>query len=238
MSDEYTSVVTGVSSPELRVIGPEEIEFPRALRRQKELRDRCIRFGGRPNFLLLCHHPPVITVGRSGDGSAVLAADEELAARGVEVAETNRGGEVTFHGPGQLVAYPIIDLHGRGKDLHRYLRDLEGWLVRLCRSYGVNAHADSPHTGVWVEDRKLASIGIAVRRWVTYHGIALNVSTNLSWFDLIVPCGLKDVRMTSLERELGSAAPLDEVAARAAEFFAGDFSLNIINPSAGEGAGP
>jgi lipoate-protein ligase B len=143
--------------------------------------------------------------------------------------ETNRGGEVTLHAPGQLVAYPIISLTERGRSLHRYLRDLEAWLVDLCRSYGVAAHADSPQTGVWVEGRKIASIGIAARRWVTYHGVALNVSTDLSLFGLIVPCGLRDVVMTSLERELGGAPSLTEVAARAAEMFAARFDMVLEN---------
>ena len=159
----------------------------------------------------------MITVGRSGSARDVLADGERLERLGVSVEETNRGGEVTFHGPGQLVAYPIIDLTPRGRDLHRYLRDLEAWLVRVCRSYGVPAHAQSPHTGVWVEDRKIASIGIAVRRWVSTHGVALNVDVDLGWFDLIVPCGMPGVRMTSLKQELGEAPPMAEVAGRAAE---------------------
>ena len=196
-----------------------------AVELQQQLRRECLASGGRRNFLLMVEHPPVITVGRSGSARDVLADGERLEKLGVSVEETNRGGEVTFHGPGQLVAYPIVDLAARGRDLHRYLRDLEAWLVRVCRSYGVPAHADSPHTGVWVEERKIASIGIAVRRWVTMHGVALNVDVDLGWFGLIVPCGMPGVRMTSLAAELGEALPMEDVAARAAEFFAGDFAL-------------
>jgi lipoate-protein ligase B len=214
-------------APELVVLGPQLTEYGEAAGLQERLRAECVASGGRRNFLVLVEHPPVITIGRSGSARDVLADGARLARLGVSVAETNRGGEVTFHGPGQLVAYPIMDLAPRGRDLHRYLRDLETWLVRLCRSYGVPAHAESPHTGVWVEDRKIASIGIAVRRWVSTHGVALNVDVDLGWFDLIVPCGLPGVRMTSLEAELGAAPPMAEVAERAADYFAEDFGLAL-----------
>jgi len=219
--------VPELTQPDLLVAGPSRLEFSEAFTLQLHLRDDCIRSEGHRNYLMLVEHPPTITVGRSGRLGQVLATPERLAELGVALVETNRGGEVTYHGPGQLVAYPILDLRRRGCDLHWYLRDLEAWLVRLCRSYGVAAHADSPHTGVWVEDRKIASIGIAVRRWATYHGAALNVAPDLSHFGLIVPCGLSDVTMTSLERELGWAPPLAEVAERAAVYFAEDFSLNV-----------
>ena len=209
----------------LVVVGPERMGFHAAFELQVRLRDECIESGGAPGHLLLVEHPPTITIGRTGDRDAVLAQSNRLAELGVEVVETNRGGQVTYHGPGQLVAYPIISLRER-QDLHRYLRDLEAWLVDVCRSYGVGAHADSPHTGVWVEDRKIASIGIAVRRWVTYHGVALNVSTDLSHFDLIVPCGLEGVQMTSLERETNTTLELQEVAERAATAFAEHFGMD------------
>ncbi|MHC5034511.1 MAG: lipoyl(octanoyl) transferase LipB [Planctomycetota bacterium] len=211
--------------PQLHVIGPQRMPYGEALRLQVRLRDACIAAGAERNCLLLVEHPPTITIGRAGNRADLLADEGQLAELGVEVVETNRGGEVTYHGPGQLVAYPILDLRQRGRDLHRYLRNLEAWLVKLCRGYGVPAHAASPHTGVWVEDRKIASIGIAVRRWVSYHGAALNVSTDLSHFDLIVPCGLRGVTVTSLERELGWAPPLEHVAERAAACFAECFGM-------------
>jgi lipoate-protein ligase B len=198
--------------------------FAEALELQLQLRDECIRDPARAS-LLMVEHPPTISIGLKGDREDVVAAPGRLAQLGVEVVETNRGGEVTLHAPGQLVVYPIISLAERGRSLHRYLRDLETWLVAVCRSCGVPAHPRSPHTGVWVEDRKIASIGIAARRWVTYHGVALNVSTDMSLFDLIVPCGLKDAAMTSLERELGAAPPMVEVAARAADAFAERFRM-------------
>lgn len=208
----------------LACIGPQRMGFGEALELQLRLRDECIH---NPDAacLLMVEHPPTVTIGLSGNRGDIVAEPARLARLGVQVVETNRGGEVTVHAPGQLVAYPIISLADRGRSLHRYLRDLEDWLVALCRSYGVPAHADSPYTGVWVEDRKIASIGIAARRWVTYHGIALNVAADLSLFDLIVPCGLRDVSMTSLERELGAAPPLEEVAAAAAQTFADRFGL-------------
>jgi lipoyl(octanoyl) transferase len=222
--------------PELRVVGPRRMGFDEAFRLQERLRDACI--AGGPQCLLMVEHPPTISIGSKGDAGDVIADAGRLAERGVQVRRTNRGGEVTFHGPGQLVAYPVIDLKRRGRDLHRYLRDLERWLVRLCRGYGVEAHADSPHTGVWVADRKIASIGIAVRRWVGYHGVALNVTTDLSFFDLIVPCGLRGVTMTSLEKELGAAPEFDEVAARAARAFAEEFGFTPSRESSETAVAP
>jgi lipoate-protein ligase B len=206
---------------------PRRLSYDEALQTQTTLRDECIASPDGPDHLLLVEHPPTITVGARGQTRDVLAPTALLAERGVCVRRTRRGGEVTFHGPGQLVVYPIIDLRRRGRNLRCYLRELEAWLVRLCRSYGVEAHSDSPHTGVWVADRKLASIGIACRRWVSYHGVALNVTTDLSCFDLIVPCGLAGVTMTSLQRELGAAPPLAQVAGRAAELFAEMFDMRL-----------
>ena len=182
---------------------------------------------------MLLAHPPTITVGRSGDRSDVLVTDEELAARGIELAETNRGGRVTYHGPGQLVMYPIIDLRRRGRDLHRYLRDLEGWLICLCASWGLPARRDPAATGVWVGSSKIAAIGIAVRRWVSYHGVALNVSTDLSFFDLIVPCGFADRGATSMERELGGRVKLEDVAEKAAQLFCRHFGFQLMHRHTG-----
>jgi lipoate-protein ligase B len=204
--------------------------FADAFRAQVRLRDDCIASDGARNYLMLVEHPPTITIGRSGGRGDVLAGAARLAERGVEVAETNRGGEVTYHGPGQLVIYPIVSLRRRGRDLHRYLRDLEAWLIALCGHYGVGAGVNPPHTGVWVDRRKIASIGIAVRRWVAYHGVALNVCTDLEQFELIVPCGLPAVTMTSLERELGEAPALAEVADRAAALFAERFEMELAAP--------
>ena len=212
----------------LTVLALERMPYREAYELQVSLRDRCLESRGRQNFLMLLEHPPVITIGRSGEGTEVLAPGHELTERGIEVVETNRGGRVTYHGPGQLVMYPIIDLSVRGRDLHRYLRDLEGWLIRLCRSFGIDADAERGRTGVWVSGKKIASIGIAVRRWVSYHGVALNVTTDLSRFGLIVPCGFTDRAVTSMAAELGRAPALEEVARRAAGLFSSYFDFHRV----------
>jgi lipoate-protein ligase B len=209
----------------LEVIGPSVMEYRAALEAQQRFLERCLASGRRENFLMLLEHPPVITVGRSGVGGDVLADAESLRERDVTVADTNRGGKVTFHGPGQLVMYPVIDLKALGADLHRYLRGLETWLIRLLATYGIQAGANPPHTGVWARGAKIASIGIAVRRWVAYHGVALNVSTDLSFFKLIVPCGLSGVKMTSMAQLLGDVPTLEEVARRATRLFCEEFEL-------------
>jgi lipoyl(octanoyl) transferase len=213
--------------PSLRVIGPASMAYDDALRLQLERRDACLESGGADNSLLLLEHPPVITVGRSGDRADVRASARHLARAGVQLVDTNRGGQVTVHGPGQLVAYPIVHLGHHGRDLHRYLRSLEGWLIDVCAHCGVAARRRPPHTGVWVGDRKIASIGIAVRRWVAYHGVALNVSTDLSLFSLVIPCGMPQVEMTSLARELGRSLPIDTVADAAIDLFAARFGMSV-----------
>jgi lipoate-protein ligase B len=210
------------------VIGPIQMVYDDAVSLQTRLRKECARRGCDRDFLLFVEHPHTITVGVKGESAEVLAEARKLREMGVEVHKTNRGGQVTYHGPGQLVGYPILNLRERGRDLHRYLRDLEQWLVKLCRSYDVDAHADSPHTGVWVEDRKIASIGIAARQWVSYHGVALNVTTDLDYFNLIVPCGQPECRMTSLLEETGRERTIQNVAGDAARFFAEHFEMELI----------
>lgn len=154
------------------------------------------------DVLLLVEHPPVVTLGRSSKDAHLVASDALLEARGVERFEVDRGGDVTFHGPGQLVGYPILDLKRHKQDLHWYLRQLEESLIVALRDFGITATRNAGYTGVWVDDRKLASIGVHARDWVTWHGFALNVTTDLGYFDLMVPCGIADVVMTSVEREL------------------------------------
>jgi lipoyl(octanoyl) transferase len=156
-----------------------------------------------PDTLLLLTHPPVITLGRGGHPDHLVASSEQLAARGVEFVETDRGGDITFHGPGQIVGYPIVDLGPRGRDLHRYLRDVEEMLIRALAEFGIAAGRAAGMTGVWVGDAKMGAIGIRVTRWIAHHGFALNVDTDLSFFDLIVPCGIPDRRVTSMGALLG-----------------------------------
>jgi lipoate-protein ligase B len=159
------------------------------------------------DWLLYPDHPPVLTVGRHPSEGNLRVDRETLARRGVEVFEVARGGDITWHGPGQLVGYLIADLTPRGRDLHRFLREMEQSLIDALARFGVPGERSPGRTGVWVEGRKIASIGVAVRRWVSYHGFALNVAPDMGFFDLIHPCGLKGIEMASLERLLvpGSA---------------------------------
>jgi len=180
-----------------------------------------------PHTVLVVEHPPVFTIGKSGDPANVVASGAELAARGAEVVPVDRGGDVTFHGPGQVVVYPILDLdrlhtpEGESlHDLHRYLRELEEAVIRTCADWGVEAARVAGRTGVWVgpdargDERKVCAMGVRCSRWVTMHGLALNVTTDLSWFDLIVPCGIDDRGVTSLERESERPAAFDTVSDR------------------------
>jgi lipoyl(octanoyl) transferase len=154
------------------------------------------------DLLLLVEHPAVVTTGRSTKAGHILLTPELLAKRGVELFDVDRGGDVTFHGPGQLVGYPIVDLQHHKADLHWYLRQLEAALIRALATFEIPAEQSPGLTGVWTEGRKIASIGVHARQWVTWHGFALNVTTDLSYFDMLVPCGIADVTMTSVEQEI------------------------------------
>jgi lipoate-protein ligase B len=182
--------------------------------------------GAQPHdVLLLVEHDPVFTLGRGTCPASLPSPVAALTARGAEVHEVERGGDVTFHGPGQLVGYPIIDLSNHRQDLHWYLRGIEAALMDALAVLGVHGHRIEGRTGVWTGGRKIASIGVHVKRWVTLHGFALNVSTDLSWFDLVVPCGIPGVRMTSVAAEGGTAAP-GAVRAAVAGAFARRFGLD------------
>jgi lipoyl(octanoyl) transferase len=190
------------------------VPFAEALALQRSLvEDR--RAGRVGDLLLLLEHPHVITLGVRGDGgrSHIVADPDSLSAQGIEVHETGRGGDVTYHGPGQIVGYPIIDLSPDRRDVHRYVRDLEEVLIRTAADFGVEAGRVAGLTGVWVGHEKLAAIGVRIARWVTSHGFAINVSSNLDFFDLIVPCGIADRGVTSLERLVGHPVALDPVQA-------------------------
>ena len=187
--------------------------------------------GTRPDTLLLVEHDPVVTLGRSTKKEHLLLGEKALAARGVELFDIERGGDVTFHGPGQLVGYPIFDLQQHRQDLHWYLRQLEQVLIDTIGAFGVDGQRVDKYTGVWVGDRKIASIGVHARSWVTWHGFALNVSTDLSYFDLMVPCGISGVTMTSLVREVGRPVSLDEVSRQVIAAFASSFGLHPTAPA-------
>jgi len=203
------------------------VPYADALALQRSLvEDR--RAGRIGDTLLLLEHPPVLTLGVRGDGgrSHILASAESLATRSIEVHEAGRGGDVTYHGPGQIVGYPIIDLNPHRRDVHRYVRDLETVLIRTAGDYGISAHRVDGLTGVWVGDEKLAAIGVRIARWVTSHGFALNVNTYLDHFDLIVPCGIADRGVTSMARLLGRSLDTAEVENRIIEQFTDVFDLS------------
>lgn len=177
------------------------------------------------DVLVLVEHPPVVTLGRREADNKLPVSAKFLASRGIELFEVERGGGVTFHGPGQLVGYPIVDLRGHREDLHWYLRTVEEALIRALAALNVPAERHTGYTGVWTGGRKIASIGVHARSWVTWHGFALNVTTDLSYFDLMTPCGIHGVVMTSVSRENPSAgATVGSVAPRVADVFAELFS--------------
>lgn len=166
-----------------------------------------------PDILFLVEHPPVYTVGRGARGSLenLLWDAERLTAEGIELFEVDRGGDITYHGPGQLVAYPIIDLNRQGRDLHGYLRHLEAAIIETLAAYGIASHRLPPHTGVWVGEEKIAAIGVKASRWITQHGLALNVDPKLEHFSGIIPCGIRDKGVTSMRAVLGKPVDLNAV---------------------------
>jgi lipoyl(octanoyl) transferase len=188
------------------------VPYDEGLAIQKRTVDRR-KTGEIPDQLLLLEHPSVITLGVKvrDDRSHVIATPEELASERIDVVETGRGGDVTYHGPGQLVGYPILDLRPDRCDVHRYVRDLEEVLIRTASAFGVAAARSAGLTGVWVGDEKLGAIGVRIARWITSHGFAFNVNTNLDHFGLIVPCGIAGRGVTSLERLLGRRVDMVEV---------------------------
>jgi lipoyl(octanoyl) transferase len=201
----------GPSLPALAVCGLGTVGYGEALALQSDL-VRARRVGSIRDTLLLLEHPHVITLGSASDPAHVLAGDAERATRGIELFETGRGGDVTYHGPGQLVGYLIVALEESRRDLHRYLRDLEAGLIDALAGLGVPAGRRPGLTGVWTARGKIAAIGVRVSSgWITSHGFALNVTTDLAFFDTIVPCGITDCVVTSVERELGSHVTVADV---------------------------
>ena len=205
------------------------VPYADALLLQRQLVEE--RQAGRvPDLLLLLQHPPVITLGVKGDGGRghIIATPEDLDGRGVEVHEAGRGGDVTYHGPGQVVGYPIVDLKPDRCDVHRYVRDIEDVMIRVCADFGVSAGRIKGLTGTWVGDEKIGAIGVKISRWVTSHGFALNVSTNLDHFRLIVPCGIGDHGVTSLSALTASPVDLEDVQDKLARHFADVFGRELI----------
>ncbi len=180
-----------------------------------------------PEQLLLLEHPHVFTLGRGADSAHILAGNEQLQSRSIEVHETGRGGDVTYHGPGQLVGYPIINLKPDRCDVHRYVRDLEEVLIRTIADFGVTGTRITGLTGVWVGNEKIAAIGVRIARWITSHGFALNVATDLNYFQMIVPCGISDKGVTSLSKLVGRSIDIQNVAQRAATHFGEVFSREM-----------
>ena len=187
-----------------------------------------------PDLLILLQHPAVITLGVKGDGgrSNVVATPDRLSELGIAVEETGRGGDVTYHGPGQIVGYPILDLRPDRQDVHRYVRDLEDVMIRTCAGYGLEAGRIAGLTGTWLGSEnmvaeKIGAIGVRISRWVTSHGFAFNVSTRLDHFQLIVPCGIADRGVTSLEKATGRTIPIEEVEDRLIENFAAVFAREV-----------
>jgi len=209
------------------------VSYGDALELQKQLVERR-KSNEIPDQLLLLEHPPVITLGvkTRNDRTHVVATSEVLEQEGVEIFESGRGGDVTYHGPGQLVGYPIMDLRPDRCDVHRYVRDLEEVLIRVAADFGVSADRLPGLTGAWVGGDKLAAIGVRIARWVTSHGFALNVSTNLAHFNLIVPCGIADKGVTSLARVSGRSLDMDEVADSTARAFAAVFDRSLPTSAA------
>ena len=187
------------------------------------------------HHLLFVEHPPVYTLGKSGKMEHVLIDDELRSSKGIDFFKTNRGGDITYHGPGQIVGYPILDLELFYTDIGRYLRNIEEVIILTLAEYGIEAGRSAGETGVWIDpqipgrERKICAIGVRTSRWVTMHGFALNVNTDLSYFNFIVPCGINNKQVTSLEKELGKKMDIDEVKARLKSNFEKVFEVKIVS---------
>ena len=221
-SIQYTNDATAL---EVRDLGL--IPYAEALALQADLVVRR-RNGDIPDQLLLLQHPHIITLGTASSRSNVLADESKRRHLGIDLIDVGRGGDVTYHGPGQLVAYPILDLKPDRKDVHRYLRDLESVLVRTLDEVGIRGEPVPDLTGVWVDGRKIAAIGVRVSSgWITSHGFALNVSTDLSYFETIVPCGIRDVSITSVSQELGRPVDVTDILETVSEAFSEIFDRSV-----------
>jgi len=186
------------------------------------------------NHLLFVEHPPVYTLGKSGKAEHVLISEEERTKKGIEYFQINRGGDITFHGPGQLVGYPILDLEKFYTDIGRYLRELEEVIILTLQHFGIAAERSAGETGVWIEsgkkgyERKICAMGVRCSRWITMHGFALNVSTDLAYFNHIIPCGIQNKKVTSIQEELGTSVSMDEVKEALKKSFEKVFNVYLV----------
>src|SRR5579862_6001423 len=194
-----------------------------------------LRLAGKvPDVLLLNEHNHVYTLGKSSDEHHLLAHESELREKGIDVHRIDRGGDVTYHGPGQLVGYPILDLNNYYPDVHRYLRDIEEVIIKTLADFYIVAHREEGMTGVWVGENKIAAIGVKASHWITMHGFALNVNTDLSYFDRIIPCGIFHKGVTSMERVLGGSVPIAEVSDVLTRHFGEVFGVKIVGADAAQ----
>lgn len=217
----------------------ETVRIKSAIRNQQEEGSATTAAGAlkTDHYLLFVEHPPVYTLGKSGDISNVLLTEEEMNHKGISFYRANRGGDITFHGPQQLVGYPILDLEKFYTDIGKYLRNIEEVIILTLAEYGIESGRSAGETGVWIDagkkghERKICAIGVRSSRWVTMHGFALNVNTDLSYFDNIIPCGIKDKQVTSIKKELGHAADMQQVKQRVKDNFEKVFNSILITRS-------
>ena len=228
---------------EVRIVQKNLISYTEAWAFQEELFEEVVRIkldnrnkerpSATPNYLVFCEHPPVYTLGKSGSPDNLLLSTEELEMRGIGFFKTNRGGDITLHAPGQLVMYPILDLENFFTDIHLYLRNLEESVIRTLSDFGIDAGRFPGYTGVWLDAdgeraRKICAMGVRCSRWVSMHGIALNINNDLSLFDHIVPCGIKDKDVTSMQMELGEVLDQEMVMRFLARHFEDVFGATLV----------
>lgn len=212
----------------LDIISYESLDYKKAYELQLKLRDQRLK-NEINDTLLLVEHPAVLTIGTSGSRDNLVVSSDFLTQRGIEVYQIGRGGDITYHGPGQIVGYPILNLREHKQDLHWLLRSYEEVFIRLLKEYDIEAQRIKGLTGVWVEDEKITAVGVAVRRWITYHGFAFNNNPDLEHFSYIIPCGIKDKGVTSLKKLLGAEIKRDQLIEKLIKNFADVFQMEVLD---------